>query len=84
MAPVLERGCVDATVISGRDGVGKPSATAFALMTERIGVPVEASYFIDDQLFQVEAVRALGYASFVYEGDASQARSWLRGEGLPI
>lgn len=84
MAPILARGCVDATVISGRDSVGKPSPEAFALILDRMHVTPGEACFMDDQDFPVEAARAVGISSIVYDGDASRVRSWLIAEGFPL
>lgn len=84
MVPILERGHVDATVLSGGDGVGKPDPAAFDLLLQRLGVSASDSCFIDDQASHAQAAEALGIASFVYEGDVEAFRDWLRSEGVPL
>jgi FMN phosphatase YigB (HAD superfamily) len=84
MAPIFERGWVDASVISGRDGVGKPSVEAFDLILERMDVSAVDVCFIDDQPSNIAAAEALGISSFTYEDDSQQVRKWLRTEGLSI
>ena len=82
MGQILETGWIDVSVISGRDGVGKPSAAAFDLILSRMGMPRSDVCFIDDQAFQVEAAEALGIRAFVFQGDVPQLREQLRAEGL--
>lgn len=84
MVPILERGHVDAMVLSGDDGVGKPDPAAFDLLLQRLGVSAADACFIDDQASHTQAAEALGIASFVYEGDVEAFRDWLRSEGVPL
>ena len=50
----------DGAVVSGEEGVLKPSAEIFAVLVERLGlVPAEA-LFIDDSAVNVEGARAAG------------------------
>jgi FMN phosphatase YigB (HAD superfamily) len=84
MAPIFERGWVDASVISGRDGVGKPSVEAFELILERMDVTAGDVCFIDDQPSNITAAEALGISSFTYEDDPHQVREWLRTEGFAV
>jgi HAD superfamily hydrolase (TIGR01509 family) len=84
MVPILERGHIDAVVLSGRDGVGKPDPAAFDLLLERLGVTAADACFIDDQASHAQAAEALGIASFVYDGDVAAFRDWLRSEGVPL
>jgi HAD superfamily hydrolase (TIGR01509 family) len=84
MVPIVERGHIDAAVLSGRDGVGKPDPAAFDLLLQRLGVTAADACFIDDQASHAQAAEALGIASFVYGGDAAAVRDWLRSEGVPL
>ncbi|OAI42438.1 hypothetical protein AYO38_11455 [bacterium SCGC AG-212-C10] len=70
LRPIREAGFVDASVLSGRDGTGKPHPEAYRLILKRLGgPPPENAYFIDDQLQNIVAARALGICSFHFEGN---------------
>ncbi len=84
LAVVLAKGFFDATVISGRDGVGKPAPEAFHLALERLGCSAADACFVDDQSFCTEAAEAVGIKSFLFEGDATRLREQLRGEGFAV
>lgn len=84
MVPIVERGHIDQTVLSGRDGVGKPDPAAFDLLLQRLGVSASDACFIDDQASHAQAAEALGIVSFVYEGDVEAFRDWLRTQGVPL
>ncbi len=65
----LSTSFMDASVLSGRDGVGKPSPQAYELIAERLGVPLEQCFFVDDNAHNVQAAQNLGMPGFLYEGD---------------
>lgn len=54
---VTECEWVDAMVVSGIDGVGKPSPAAFRLIVDRLGTTTANCWFIDDSADHVEAAR---------------------------
>jgi HAD superfamily hydrolase (TIGR01509 family) len=81
-AHVLRSGHVYASVVSGRDGVGKPQPEAFALILERLGVAADDAWFVDDQPVLVEAGRACGLHGVVFDGDVAQLVGELRASGL--
>jgi 2-haloacid dehalogenase len=78
--PFLER--FDGIVVSGREGVRKPSPAIFRLLVSRYGVVPERSVFVDDVERNVEAARALGFQGIRYE-TSDQLRRDLAALGLP-
>ncbi len=78
--PFLER--FDGIVVSGREGVRKPSPEIFRLLMGRYGVVPERSAFVDDVERNVEAARALGFHGIRYESPES-LREALTRLGLP-
>jgi putative hydrolase of the HAD superfamily len=73
---------VDATVLSGRDGVGKPMAEAYELIAARLGLRAERCFFVDDNAHNVEAARSAGMPSCHYTGDISLLIAALRSAGI--
>jgi len=57
--PRMQR--VERFVFSNEIGVRKPDPAAFAALTVALGVPPEATVFVDDAERNVRAARALGY-----------------------
>ena len=53
-------------------GVRKPDAAIYELLLERLGLPAQACLFIDDLERNVEAARALGFATVRFQ-DTEQA-----------
>lgn len=51
---------VETIIISAEEKMAKPDREIYELALERLGADPEASLFIDDQLLNVEAARALG------------------------
>ncbi len=58
---------LDDIVISGEVGAVKPDPEIFEIMLERIGRPASQCVFIDDALANVEAARALGFATVHFQ-----------------
>lgn len=81
-AHVLRSGYVHASVVSGRDGVGKPQPEAFALILERLGVAASDAWFVDDLPSHVDAGRACGLHGLVFDGDVAKLIGELRTSGL--
>jgi HAD superfamily hydrolase (TIGR01509 family) len=50
----------DGAVVSGEEGVLKPSPEIFALLLERFGLTAAATLFVDDAAVNVEGARAAG------------------------
>jgi putative hydrolase of the HAD superfamily len=77
-------GIADATVLSGRDGVGKPSREAFELIATRLGVDLSECFFVDDNAHNIDAADELAMTTHLYNGDISALLDALRSAGLPI
>lgn len=60
----------DGIVISGEEGMRKPTPEIYALGAERIGVPPEQCVFVDDLPFNLDPARELGMA-VVHHTDAA-------------
>ena len=73
---------VDATVLSGRDGVGKPMAQAYELIAARLGLGLTQCFFVDDNAHNVEAGRTLGMPGCHYTGDVALLLAALRSVGI--
>jgi len=56
----------DHAVISGHVGAVKPDPRIFEILFERVGRRPEELLFVDDQIKNVEAARALGMPSILY------------------
>jgi epoxide hydrolase-like predicted phosphatase len=52
----------DGVVISGEEGMRKPTTEMYSLGAQRIGVPPERCVFVDDLPFNLEPARELGMA----------------------
>jgi HAD superfamily hydrolase (TIGR01509 family) len=73
---------VDATVLSGLDGVGKPMAGSYELIVDRLGLRLEQCFFVDDNADNVDAARCLGMKSHCYTGEISLLTDALRANGI--
>lgn len=72
---------VEAFVFSNEIGVRKPDPRAFRALTDAIGVPPEATVFVDDSPTNVAACDALGFTGLLLDDVASFAARWR--EALP-
>ena len=70
-------------VISGVEGLAKPDPQMFALALARTGFIAERTVFIDDNLPNVEAARALGLHT-VHFANTEQCREELRALGVRV
>jgi HAD superfamily hydrolase (TIGR01493 family) len=52
--------------VSGEAGLRKPDAAFYTLVLQRIGLPAENIFFVDDKANNVDAARALGIQGVVY------------------
>jgi 2-haloacid dehalogenase len=77
--PVLER--LRGVVVSGEEGVAKPSPEAFRRLLDRFGLEAESCLFVDDSARNVEAAAALGFAVERFTTPAA-FRGRLEREGL--
>jgi putative hydrolase of the HAD superfamily len=68
MLPVDE--IFELVVDSGFEGVRKPEAPIYELTLERLGLPAEATLFLDDTEVNCEAARALGMHVVWFRGNA--------------
>ncbi len=82
MGDVLASGYIDAVVLSGADGVGKPSPAAFALILERLNVQAHEAVFIDDDADLAAAGRDFGLSACVFDGNVVDLEQRLRDFGL--
>jgi HAD superfamily hydrolase (TIGR01509 family) len=83
-ALVFSRSPVDAWVLSGRDGVGKPDPAAFQLIASRLGVEPSDCFFIDDGAQHVEAAERVGMLGFHFTGEVEPLRSVLAAAGIVL
>ena len=68
-------------VVSGDEGVLKPSAVIFERLVERFGLAPESTLFIDDTERNVQGARALGFVAHHFVG-AAELEVALAGYGL--
>jgi HAD superfamily hydrolase (TIGR01509 family) len=64
----------DAILISAEEGIAKPDPAFFQRMIDRLGVPAQECFFIDDNMPNVEAARAAGMRAMLFEGAESVRR----------
>jgi len=76
-------GLLDGVVVSGREGIAKPSPEIFHLIANRFGFDPENAVFIDDSEKNVAAAEAVGFHG-VHFTDAAALRAELHALGLPI
>ena len=68
-------------VVSGDEGCAKPDPQIFAILADRVGVPLARCTFSDDRADNVEAARRAGLDAFVFT-DPVQLRAELVARGL--
>jgi 2-haloacid dehalogenase len=73
----------DAAIISGHVGVVKPDPRIFAILFERVGRRPEELLFVDDQLKNVEAARALGMPAIHFGPGVDLGRELSQRGALP-
>ena len=69
---------VEHFVFSNEIGVRKPAKQAFEKLTEALGVPEDATVFVDDNRDNIEACERLGYQGVLLTTFESFARAWRR------
>jgi 2-haloacid dehalogenase len=77
--PVLRQ--FDGWVVSGEEGVLKPSAEIFGVLTDRFGLDPAETLFIDDAARNVSGAAAVGFQTHRFVDPASLATA-LVGHGL--
>ena len=73
----------DPLVSSATIGLAKPDPAAFHATLERLGLPPEECFFIDDTAVNIAASTALGLTAYHF-GDAPGLRAALREAGVSI
>lgn len=63
-------------VFSNEIRVRKPDPAAFAALSGALGVPPEATVFVDDNVGNIETCRTLGYQGILLDSFASFAAQW--------
>jgi 2-haloacid dehalogenase len=58
----------DDIVVSGEEGVAKPDPGIFDVLRERVGRPLDACLFVDDNPANVDAARTAGMDAIVFTG----------------
>lgn len=76
ISPAERKQLFDAVVLSGEEGVTKPSAEIFEIIANRLGVDVSECVMIDDLLENVEGADRAGMKAILF-GDTSQAQADL-------
>jgi 2-haloacid dehalogenase len=71
----------DGAVVSGDEGLAKPSAEIFGLLVSRFGVEPAESLFIDDTEANVRAAEAVGFRAHHFT-DAASLAELLEAHGL--
>ena len=79
--PVLQR--FDGAVVSGEEGVLKPSAEIFGRLRDRFDLDPAATLFVDDQEANVAGARAAGFLAHRFV-DPPTLQAALRAHGLPV
>lgn len=71
----------DGAVVSGEEGVLKPSAEIFAVLLERFGLVAGETLFVDDSAANVDGARAVGLEAHHFT-DAATLETDLQERGL--
>jgi 2-haloacid dehalogenase len=77
--PILQG--FDGAVVSGDEGLAKPSAEIFGLLVSRFGVDPAESLYIDDTAANVRAAEAVGFRAHHFT-DAASLAEVLEAHGL--
>jgi HAD superfamily hydrolase (TIGR01509 family) len=67
---------IERFVFSNEIGVRKPDPAAFAALAEALGVPPQATVFIDDNPANVAACTSLGFRGLLLDSASGFARRW--------
>ena len=74
----------DGIVISGEEGIRKPSRRMYELGAERAGVPAGECVFVDDLPFNLTPARELGMATIHHTDSASTVSELERLLGMAL
>lgn len=72
---------LDGMVVSGEEKVAKPDPRVFRILFERYDIDPAQALFVDDNMPNITAARALGIQAILFLS-AAQLRSELQGKGL--
>ncbi len=72
--PRLRR--IERFVFSNEIGVRKPDEAAFRALSEALGVPPQATVFVDDNPDNIAAARALGYHALLLDNLTAFQEAW--------
>jgi 2-haloacid dehalogenase len=73
----------DDIIVSGQEGVAKPSPEIFTILRKRIGRSLDRCVFIDDSAANIETARMAGLDSILFT-DTGHLRVDLLVRGLPL
>ena len=73
----------DGAVVSGEEGVLKPSPEIFAILRDRYSLAPASTLFVDDLEVNVAGARAAGFLAHRFVGPPALAAQ-LRAHGLPV
>ena len=73
----------DGAVVSGEEGVLKPSPAIFERLVQRFGLEPGRTFFTDDAEVNVAGARAMGFHAHLFR-DAESLAAALTGAGLPV
>jgi 2-haloacid dehalogenase len=70
-------------IVSGQEGVAKPSPEIFAILAQRIARPLQRCVFIDDSADNIRAAKQVGLDTILFT-DTGHLREDLLLRGLPL
>jgi len=70
-------------IVSGQEGVAKPSPQIFAILAQRIARPLQRCVFIDDSADNIQAAKQAGLDTILFT-DTGHLREDLLLRGLPL
>ena len=70
-------------IVSGQEGVAKPSPAIFAILARRVARPLQRCVFIDDSADNIQAAKQAGLDTILFT-DTGHLREDLLLRGLPL
>ena len=70
----------DGLILSGVEGVVKPSDEIFRLTLDKFGLKAEESLFIDDLKHNIEGAERNKINGYIFDGDAKKLEKYIYGE----